>query len=64
MRHTHASKKCKYNLYRESLLVCRAELMYPPPQPIVSEFNWSVLTVAVLHTAVCPRDRAEMGVSV
>ena len=40
------------------------ELMNPPPQPIVSEFNWSVLTVAVLHTAVCPRDRAEMGVSV
>jgi hypothetical protein len=38
--------------------------MNPPPQPIVSEFNWSVLTVAVLHTAVCPRDRAEMGVSV
>jgi hypothetical protein len=38
--------------------------MYPPLQPIVSEFNWPVSMVGVLHTAVCPRDRAEMGVSV
>ena len=38
--------------------------MYPPPQPIVRELSQPLPTVGVLHTAVCPRDRAVMWVSV